>query len=76
MTTAIIAEPPITETSRDQPNAAADRQALALIKPYQGMVAWPTVFLAVGIVAAFATVCTLGNHGHHPAVARADPQLR
>ena len=40
-------EPPITETSRDQPNAAADRQALTLIKPYQGMVAWPTVFLSL-----------------------------
>ncbi len=66
MTTAIAAEPPITETSRDQPNAAADRQALTMIKPYQGMVAWPTVFLALGIIGSFALVCTLGTLGIIP----------
>ena len=66
MTTAITAEPPITETSRDQPNAAADRQALTMIKPYQGMVAWPTVFLALGIIGSFALVCTLGTLGIIP----------
>ncbi len=60
------AGPPITETSRDQPNAQADRQALRKIKPYQGMVAWPTVYLALGIVAAFAAVCTLGTLGIIP----------
>jgi len=57
----IVAEPAITETSRDQPNAAADREALQKVKPYQGMVAWPTVFLAIGIVAAFALVTTLAT---------------
>jgi beta-carotene hydroxylase len=58
---AIVAEPAITETSRDQPNVPADRRALAKVKPYQGMVAWPTVLLALGIVAAFALVCTLAT---------------
>ena len=49
------------ETPRDAPNVPADRRALGLVKPYQGMVAWPTVLLALGIVAAFALVCTLGT---------------
>ena len=31
------------------------------MKPYLGMVAWPTVFVAMAIVAAFATVTTLGT---------------
>jgi beta-carotene hydroxylase len=57
----IVAELAVTGTSRDQPNAPADRQALQKIRPYQGMVAWPTVFLALGIIAAFALVCTLGT---------------
>jgi beta-carotene hydroxylase len=60
MTTSTVAEPAINEASRDQPTAPADRQALQKIRPYQGMVAWPTLYLAIGIVAAFATVCTLG----------------
>ena len=50
----------LTEAPRDLPNAPADRQALGLVKPYLGMVAWPTVFVAIGIVAAFALVTTLG----------------
>ncbi len=62
----VVAEPPMTEISRDQPNVPADRQALQKIRPYQGMVAWPTVFLAIGIVAFFATVCTLGTMGLIP----------
>ncbi|HYJ59407.1 MAG TPA: hypothetical protein VEW64_08700 [Methyloceanibacter sp.] len=37
---------PEIENARDQPNVPADRQALGLVKPYQGIVAWPTVFLA------------------------------
>ena len=41
------------EAPRDLPNAPADRQALGLARPYLGMVAWPTVFVAIGIVAAF-----------------------
>lgn len=62
----ITAEPAITETSRDQPNAPSDRQALTKVKPYQGMVAWPTVILAIGIAGAFVTVCTLGTLGIIP----------
>lgn len=50
----------VTEAPRDLPNAPADRQALGLVKPYFGMVAWPTVFVAIAIVASFATVTTLG----------------
>jgi beta-carotene hydroxylase len=46
---------------RDEPNARADRQALQLVKPYQGMVAWNTVFVAIAIVAAFALVTTLAT---------------
>lgn len=64
--TSIVAEPAITETSRDQPNAPADRQALQRIRPHQGMVAWPTVYLALGIVVAFTLVCTLGTLGIIP----------
>jgi beta-carotene hydroxylase len=64
--TSIVAEPAITETSRDQPNAPADRQALQRIRPHQGMVAWPTVYLALGIVVAFTLVCTLGTMGIIP----------
>jgi beta-carotene hydroxylase len=50
----------LTEPSRDLPNAPADRQALGLVNPYLGMVAWPTVFVAITIVSAFATVTMLG----------------
>jgi len=64
--TSITAEPEIKETSRDQPNAPADREALLKIRPYQGMVAWPTVILAAGIAASFALVCTLGTIGIIP----------
>jgi fatty acid desaturase len=64
--TTVVAEPAITETSRDQPNAPADRHALSLIRSHLGMVAWPTVFLALGIVAAFALVCTLTTMGIIP----------
>ena len=55
-----VAEPEI-DKPRDAPNAPADRQALGLVRPYQGMVAWPTVFLALGIVAAFALVTALAT---------------
>ena len=54
---------PEIERPRDAPNVPADRQALTLVKPYQGMVAWPTVLLALGIVAAFALVTTLRRCG-------------
>ena len=55
-TVATVIEPP-----RDLPNTPADRQALGLVKPYLGKVAWPTVFVAIGIVAAFALVTTLAT---------------
>src|SRR5262245_11666897 len=57
---------PEVENARDAPNAPADRQALSLVKPYQGMVAWPTVLLAAGIVATFALVTTLAVEGTIP----------
>lgn len=38
----------------------ADREAQKIVRHYQGMVAWPSVALAFGIIAAFAIVCTLG----------------
>ena len=37
-----------------------DRKAQKIIKPYQGMVAWPSVALAFAIIGSFALVCTLG----------------
>ena len=52
---------PEIERPREAPNAPADRQALTLVKPYQGMVAWPTVLLAAGIVATFALVIALAT---------------
>lgn len=60
MTTATTATA-TADTPRDQPNALADRQALGLIRPYQGMVAWHTVFVAIAIVGAFALVTTLAT---------------
>jgi beta-carotene hydroxylase len=56
-----IAAGTVAAAPRDEPNAQADRQALTLVKPYQGMVAWRTVFVAIAIVAAFATVTTLAT---------------
>jgi beta-carotene hydroxylase len=50
-----------TAAPRDEPNARADHQALQLVKPYQGMVAWETVWVAIAIVAAFALVTTLAT---------------
>lgn len=50
----------VVELPRDVPNVPADRQALGLVKPYLGAVAWPTVWTALAIVGAFATVTTLG----------------
>jgi len=56
-----IAEAIAAETPRDLPTAPADRQALGLVRPYLGMVAWPTVALALGILAAFGLVTTLAT---------------
>ena len=56
-----IAAGTIASSPRDEPNANADREALKLVKPYQGMVAWRTVWVAVAIVSAFALVTTLGT---------------
>lgn len=57
-----MAVPATAETAkpRDLPNSAADREAVRLIKPYLGKVAWPTVAVAAAIVGAFALVTTLG----------------
>ncbi|MHA1165833.1 MAG: fatty acid desaturase family protein, partial [Alphaproteobacteria bacterium] len=41
-------------------NVSSERKAQKIIKPYQGMVAWPSVVLAFGIIGVFALVCTLG----------------
>jgi beta-carotene hydroxylase len=66
MATATGAATTPTAAPRDQPNALADRKALGLVKPYLGMVAWPTVFLAIGIVAAFALITALATMGVIP----------
>ena len=39
----------------------ADREAQKIIKPFQGMVAWPSVALAFAIIGSFALVCVLGS---------------
>jgi beta-carotene hydroxylase len=57
--TMVTAAPAVSP--RDEPNGLADHQALKLVRPYQGMVAWSTVFVAIAIVAAFANVTTLGT---------------
>src|SRR5262245_23968591 len=57
----VAAVGPEIDKPRDSPNLPADRQALGLVRPYQGMVAWPTVLLAFGIVTAFALVTTLAT---------------
>src|SRR6476619_8051578 len=51
----------VTERPRDLPNAAADRQALGLVRPYLCTVSWPTVFVAIGIVSSFILVTTLAT---------------
>jgi beta-carotene hydroxylase len=56
----------VRQPGRDEPTALADREALVIIRPYHGMVAWPTVWLALGIVAAFAAVTTLATLGVIP----------
>ncbi|MCJ7598090.1 MAG: fatty acid desaturase [Methyloceanibacter sp.] len=56
-----IAAGNISATPRDEPNAGPDHEALKLVKPYQGMVAWGTVCVAIAIVAAFALVTTLAT---------------
>lgn len=44
----------------------ADRQANKLIRPYQGMVAWPTVLMGLTVVGSFLTVIALGTMGIIP----------
>lgn len=46
---------------RAEQSVSADRRAYRAIKPYQGMVAWPTVWLAAGIIAAFVLVTALAT---------------
>lgn len=54
---------PLEADARDEaPNAKPipeERQAQMLVRPYQGMVAWPSVMLGLGIIAAFIAVCWL-----------------
>ena len=45
---------------RDLPNVQADRQALGLVRPYLGRMAWPTVFLALIVIVAFGVVTAFG----------------
>ena len=57
------------DASDEAPNArpiAAEREAQKLVRPYQGMAAWPTVALAAAIVAGFAGVCWLAVAGAIP----------
>ncbi len=69
-----IAAGAVTAAPRDEPNAAADREALTLVKPYQGMVAWNTVFVAIAIVGGVRHRHHAWRDAHHPALARADPE--
>jgi beta-carotene hydroxylase len=64
--TAEAAVAPTVELPRDIPNVPADRQALTLVRPYLGAVAWPTVWTAVAIVVSFTTVTTLGAQHQIP----------
>lgn len=56
MTTAAIRDADIAPSSSA---SSIEREAQALIRPYQGMVAWPSVALGAAIVAGFALVCWL-----------------
>jgi fatty acid desaturase len=47
------------DAPRDRPDPNTEREALMKVRPYQGMVAWPTVFLALGILIAFVAVTAL-----------------
>ncbi len=51
----------VVVSSRDEPHTPADREALTIIRPYQGMIAWPVVWLAAGILAAFVAVIALAS---------------
>src|SRR4029078_3483417 len=55
-----IAAGTIASSPRDERNANADREALKLVKPYQGMVAWRTVWVSVALVSVFPLFTTLG----------------
>ncbi len=46
--------------------ATVDREARKIVKPYQGMVAWPSVALAFAIIGSFALVSILGAAGIIP----------
>ncbi len=50
----------MTSATISATNVSSERKAQKIIKPYQGMVAWPSVILAFCIIGAFALVCTLG----------------
>ena len=50
----------MTSATISSTNITSEREAQKIIRPYLGMVAWPCVVLAFGIIASFALVCTLG----------------
>lgn len=44
----------------------SDKAANKLIRPYQGMVAWPSVIMGIGVALSFITIVTLGTMGIIP----------
>lgn len=61
--------PLIADSDDEAPNAkpvASERQAQKLVRPFQGMVAWPSVALGAAIVISFAGVCWLAVAGAIP----------
>lgn len=47
-------------------DVALERRAQTLVRPYQGMVAWPSALLGLAILGSFATVCWAGATGQIP----------
>ena len=45
---------------------AVERDVQNLIRPYQGMVAWPSALLGLAVMLSFGLVCTLAVLGHIP----------
>lgn len=59
-------QPLETDARPGAPDAEAhpsEREAQKLVKPYQGMAAWPTIVLAAAIVGGFAVVCWMAVTG-------------
>ncbi len=47
-------------------DVAIERRAQTIVRPYQGMVAWPSALLGIAVLASFAAVCTAGVMGIIP----------